>query len=190
MKLELKHIAPYLPYGLKGRVDKESYIQEEQERIGQLKTIDLADHNYELAIYGDLGYFLCYISDFKPILRPLSDLTKEITHNEEKFVPILKILEILKIKYTHYTLLDNSVDLVLDWKYHKGNSKTKENQKVRFWFNNFKGIGFYCTNMNLFMYKDIQGALNKLHEWHFDIFGLIEKGSAINFNDLQHFQSC
>jgi len=29
----------------------------------------------------------------KPLLRPLSDLTKEIDHNGEKFVPIDKILE-------------------------------------------------------------------------------------------------
>ena len=29
----------------------------------------------------------------QPILRPLSDLTKEIEHNGEKFVPIRKLLE-------------------------------------------------------------------------------------------------
>lgn len=87
-KLELKHLAPYLPYGLKGRVNKETYLQEEHERIGELKTIDLADHNYELAVYGELGYFLCDIHEFKPILRPLSDLTKEIEYNGKIIIPI------------------------------------------------------------------------------------------------------
>lgn len=33
------------------------------------------------------------VNDIKPILRPLSDLTKEIEQNGEKFVPIDKILE-------------------------------------------------------------------------------------------------
>ncbi len=35
------------------------------------------------------GYF-----NFKPILHPLSDLTKEIDHNGEKFVPVVEIMKI------------------------------------------------------------------------------------------------
>ena len=30
---------------------------------------------------------------FKPLLRPLSDLTKEIEHNGKRFVPIVKLLQ-------------------------------------------------------------------------------------------------
>lgn len=141
-KLELKHIAPYLPYGLKGRVDKESYLQEERERIGELKTIDLADLYYELVVYGDLGYFLCDISDIKPILRPLSDLTKEISNGVGLFYPY----EELHLCYSDVTnFLNEDLWIGQWWDYEK---------------------------------------VSKLFEWHFDVFGLIEKGLAIDINTL------
>lgn len=149
MKLELKHIAPYLPYGLKGRVDKESYLQEERERIGELKTIDLADHNYELAVYGDLGYFLCDISDFKPILRPLSDLMK----NNEKINPMQMLSQEFDMSMIEHCFIEQN---------------------------------FTPEFIKTFRFEVVQ----KLFEWHFDVFGLIEQGLAININDLQHFQSC
>lgn len=42
------------------------------------------------------GVYLSFQKDFvgKPILRPLSDLSKEIEHGGEKFVPIEKIIEL------------------------------------------------------------------------------------------------
>lgn len=64
MKLELKHLAPYLPYGL-------ILIQED------LKT--------KVTLIG--GMLEGNIGTFKPILRPLSDLTKEIQVNERTFNP-------------------------------------------------------------------------------------------------------
>ena len=45
-------------------------------------------------------------NEIKPILHPLSDLTKEIEHNGEKFVPTEKLDHIL-------TIYDNSVILEL-----------------------------------------------------------------------------
>tara|TARA_R110000851_G_scaffold92662_4_gene202159 strand:+ start:1195 stop:1563 length:369 start_codon:yes stop_codon:yes gene_type:complete len=53
MKLELKHLAPYLPYGLSIK-----------NSIGKVIELTVMDFGYHL----DKG--------FKPILRPLSDLTK------------------------------------------------------------------------------------------------------------------
>jgi len=80
MKLELKHLAPYLPYGLKildnirGRnhINDDTYLLEPKNIH---RCLTFASENE------------------KPILRPLSDLTKEIEHNGEKFVPIRKLLE-------------------------------------------------------------------------------------------------
>jgi hypothetical protein len=71
MILELKHLAGYLPYGVKcsryiGSIAKSIYI-------------DLDPYTINGMTYEDNLY--------KPILRPLSDLTKEIEVNEEKFVP-------------------------------------------------------------------------------------------------------
>ena len=163
-KLTLEHLAPYLPYELK------------------VKTKYDID---ELSMCNSEGAYLMYkydlypLSSFKPLLHPLSKLTQEIEYNGEKFVPILKVLEILKIYLVSYKLLENSIDLILDPKKHRANTRTKENRQVRFWFDNFNGIGFYCSNMRLFLYKDIYGAIKKLFEWHIDVFGLIEKGLAI-----------
>jgi len=71
MKLTIKELAPYLPYGLK-IID--SYN-------GQIHSIDKGE---------TLDYVLQWYKGDKPhkiILRPLSDLTKEIEHNGERFVP-------------------------------------------------------------------------------------------------------
>ncbi|MCT4330941.1 hypothetical protein HZP13_14575 [Elizabethkingia anophelis] len=86
-KLELKDIAPYLQYNLQ--------MQYEPTReIGVLESILHANNEYDELRFGISTMFQ---SDhywlFKPILRPMSDLTKEITHNGETFIPLHRILE-------------------------------------------------------------------------------------------------
>jgi len=71
-KLELKQIVGYLPYGIKIKYRTIGRYSTHKEGILQGYHLD------SLGIYQ-------YI---KPILRPLSDLTKEIEVNGEKFVPI------------------------------------------------------------------------------------------------------
>lgn len=73
----MKQIAPYLPYNVQIEVtdtfmDMDTYETIEETYITTLDT-------------RRLDYFK---EDIKLILRPLSDLTKEIEHNGEKFVPI------------------------------------------------------------------------------------------------------
>ena len=70
MKLELKHLAPYLPYRLKCKTHKSIAI------LSDLTTNDI----YECASFieeprdmiGENG--MLHFEDFKPILRPLSDM--------------------------------------------------------------------------------------------------------------------
>ena len=73
MKLELRHLAPYLPYGLKYFIDFEdgdtAWWTVEGLTIQEI-FIDGYDCNYES-------------KNCKPILRPLSDLTKEIDKDED-----------------------------------------------------------------------------------------------------------
>lgn len=73
--LELKDICGYLPYGLmqKHYNDVCSFTIAAQSCMGK-------DVFHEMPIrFG------------KPILRPMSDLTEEITHRGEKFVPLLAL---------------------------------------------------------------------------------------------------
>jgi hypothetical protein len=132
MKLELKHLAPYLPYGLKGYCTDD--MQGEEVFLGiEIKKRQILLITDKLPM--DLEYF-------KPILRPLSDLTKEIEVNGEKFVP-------RKILISHFD--------------------------------------FYYSDLNKYdLDKWEYRVVDKLLEWHFDIYGLIENGLAININTLNY----
>jgi len=78
MKLELKHLAPYLPYDLKCE-----YI-EEKDNWYLLGLINSGIAEIESDDYGSNRSVL--VDFIKPILRPLSDLTKEIEHDSR--IPI------------------------------------------------------------------------------------------------------
>ena len=72
MKLELKYLSPYLPYDVRiarfTANDKFKRV-EYSLRAGNLQEVVRCDN-------------------LKPILRPLSDLNKEIEVNGQKFIPI------------------------------------------------------------------------------------------------------
>lgn len=96
-KLELKHVAPYLPYGLKvlyWNGDADSYVQTLSGLTYGLKSVLGSDKH-------------------KLILRPLSDLTKEITHNGETFVP----MDVLFDLFAQTDLLDFDIDEILNQPY-------------------------------------------------------------------------
>lgn len=83
----------------------------------------------------------------KPLLRPLSDLTKEIEINGERFIPI----DVLFPKKHHYGL-----DIMVFM------------QKIM------------SLGLELISYSMAQ----KLLEWNFDCFELIERGLAIDLNEI------
>jgi hypothetical protein len=97
------------------------------------------------------------IKYIKPILRPIPDFTKEIEVNGEKFVPKIELDKICR-------------DLQF------------------YGFSDFKlfGIGeslnYFGSEYDLI---DIYNVIQKLLEWHFDIYGLIEAGLAIDINTLK-----
>lgn len=83
MKLELKHLAGYLPYGLKWSLQELKTFEMQGITPTTLYTKEGTVLNWEK--HPDLPQALF------PILRPLSDLTKEIEVNGEKFVPSKKL---------------------------------------------------------------------------------------------------
>ena len=133
MKLELKHLAPYLPYGLKN-----------QRAFHKPKVID--------GIVGNKVYFgdtVLFINQIEPILRPLSDLTKEIEFDNEKFTPS-------KDKYWGMN----------SFQYHINK------------FENWESPSAYLNSCAPY------GLLLVLIKWHFDVFGLIDAGLAIDINTI------
>ena len=140
MKLELKHLVHYLPYGLRLK-----YVD---------KTYTLTGLNTRFLDTRPKTRGLINYNNVMPILRPLSDLTKEIEHNGERFTPS-KVL-------------------------------TKENIGGDMSFP-VNGIANYKVE-NEYERVTVETTirvLDLLYEWHFDVFGLIEKGLAIDINSLR-----
>lgn len=132
-KLELKHLAAYLPYDL--------------EVMSNLNMKGFLSFNYdEKHHYSKLTIGYVLKEQLKPILKPLSDLDKEMECNGKKFIPI---------EY----FVDSENPSIQDDIYN-----TLSADKEPYYIN--------------------YGHAKKLLEWHFDIFGLIEKGLAVDKNTL------
>ena len=135
MKIELKkeEIIPYLPYKLKAaiRLREDSSLPVEDDCIVTITCFEVA--------YLDSEY-----DEFKPILRPLSDL--KTSHN---------IFEDKAICFIDES--DNGGSFTIDDIYFK-----------------YKESSF----------SDWRNAYLLLLKGHFDVFGLIEKGLAIDINTL------
>jgi hypothetical protein len=84
MELKVEHLSPYLPYKLK----LQYVVRDVVKSIGTMKSIyHSEDENHPTRVsidYRDEEN----IWMFKPMLRSLSNLDKEIEHNGEKFIPI------------------------------------------------------------------------------------------------------
>lgn len=122
MKLELKHLAPYLPYGLKVK-DK----RHEKRLIYDLDALrSNSDYPVRMTCESEKPYG-AMLSETLPILRPLSDLYKQIEWEDGT-----------------YAMTDSIFDVADDC---------------------------YATTQSYI-------------ERHFDVFGLIEKGLAIDINTV------
>lgn len=168
-KLELKDICSYLPYGLKctamGEWDEgEDYVDESTPKIFTMSGIctDSNGERYVEGMYDNDMHTIYFPDDFTPILRPTSDLTKEITHKGETFVPMVKIAKIL---------------YGCDFNYEFGISES--------------GIGVniydgetYLNSTVFWIDKCSISVFDLLFEWHFDTRNLIDKGEAIDVNTL------
>lgn len=74
MKLELKHLAPYLPYDLQVFIEK---LQKSLTVISLNKSTDLAQVIYDDTLEGKTVIGL-KLNHFKPILLPISDLLQKL----------------------------------------------------------------------------------------------------------------
>ena len=133
MKLELKHLAPYLPYGLQCMAQGEGKKQFELQGISDISYADLHE----------IGRTVCEQYDFEdtfPILRPLSDLT-------------------------------------IDEEFYSSFFRT---------FSDEDNVGYICESKSDVSNQGLSySCILFLIENHFDVFGLIEKGLAIDKNTLK-----
>ena len=168
-KLTIKHLAPYLPYGLK--IQGQTHGQIEELSACDENNVNIKDRGFQYGWWADMF-------DVKPILRPLSDLTKEI---ENIGIPLRKLCRLFAYKEQY----------VKDWNFGERDgvyfASATDPIMTRLFEYNSKDMFFILSNprdkekLNCKQFE----AFQKLFEWHFDVFGLIEKGLAINLNDLE-----
>lgn len=148
-KLELRHLAPY--YGHKLQI-----LDTMDGFIGTLIGLEAYNGDFEKIDFQIKGKEKTRntfnIKTLKPLLRPLSDLTKEITVNGDTFVPADIIFP--REQYDSYL---------------KRKLAITELEML-------SAIGFSCA-----YYAIVQ----KLFEWKFDVFSLIENNLSIDLNTIQ-----
>jgi len=165
MGLELKHIAPYLPYKLNWDLSTTEYGEEEVNRLKECKLISLGNPPMTgMTLQTNIrsqnnGIMHLDIGAGKPILHPLSDLAKEIEHNGEKFIPMEVINK--QNSFGEYLYIQDGKDS-----------------------RNYMGLDWWTEEEGGFEFWEMQVVYEKLFEWHFDVFGLIEANLALNFNEI------
>ena len=169
MKLEIKHLTSYLPYELKGFCTDD--LQGVEIMNGLQKISDSCIEVISDKEPMDLIYF-------KPILFPLSSLTKEITINGESFVPIKNLFELhhcgmrLEERLKCFSFNKNKI------KYDDFNCAITDGVYM-FGYSNYGGFQAIDTDeyKNYTVINQLE-LLMKLFEWKFDVFELIEAGLA------------
>ena len=149
MRLELKHLAPYLPYGLSFSVN----LKDVRDNFpDELRTLKLAEISIDLAL-----------KKGKPILRPLSSMMM----GEAYELGILLIseadMEDKEIGIGEMTLMGVAYPTIV--------YKDKEDEEYSVTIQ-FSSIGI--SGIDLIPYE----AYEWLFKHHFDVFGLINKGLA------------
>lgn len=134
IELELKHIAPYLPYNIQAR--------------------DVGNHDKIIKNNAILATVACtYPHAIKPLLRPMSDLFKEIEHQGEKVC----VAELIR---------DSAPNEKHLWGINTKQQTLTNITRERFWMPLKEPLSLPYW------------AIEILFEYHFDVFGLIENGLA------------
>lgn len=157
-QLKLEHITPYLPYGLKAKLSREGI------------------YNLDSEFFNEYSNSICTITDLNIYQGKLSgsmsvDIsTRGYSFDFDELSEINILLRpmsdlILQINHNGDNLIPiNKMKHIYGWDY--------------LWYNVISNKEEF--NVNALKYS----CVKKLLSWHFDIFGLIEKGLAIDINTL------
>jgi len=143
-KLELKYLAPYLPYGITFKINMYDFYTKELAGY-KLRTLRM----YNISQCLDDGII---------VLRPLSDLTKEIRIDDRVTLMFMKDYFVISQYDEDVFFLNGTIPDY--WKSMLNMLNSGDYKHLDYWI------------------------LDKLFEWHFDVFGLIEKGLAVNYNEV------
>ncbi|RQO79147.1 hypothetical protein DBR40_05350 [Pedobacter sp. KBW01] len=182
-KLTLEQLAPYLPYGLK------MFTPVWVRNITELTTF-----NFDL---------VTSFYNTRAILRPMSDLTKQI--DQLGFTPLIELLRLLesnhfsKDKVLVSCCKDFTPKVIDCFSKTYSEKHTEHIVKQLISTSNMGDLIYsfgYSEHFNRFQKRDETREITlgtghqlhlfqKLYEWHFDVFGLIEQGLAISIHDAK-----
>ncbi len=163
----IEKIAPYLSYKLNCKYGAQF------EHYGILCGYD---ERYGIQIFGkDVPRINLYghvkPELVKPIFKPLSMLTEEIIHNEQKFVPLLVLAAMASTSDIDSWEIKNGMAV------HKTGAQfylSNDHSWVYKNSNEWKDFGVASLQLNMF---------RKMYEWHFDINNMIRSNEAISWKD-------
>lgn len=208
-KLTLREIVPYLPYGLKAKLSQEGVFNLDSEYRNEYayRICTITDFTtYSKDLGGsikvdktkDYRFDFDSLSEIEIILRPLSDLIKEIEVNGEKFVPLQKLCRLFA--YNEQYKKDWIFNSEENYAFNGGSNRNNFNKDLIYFCSASDPItnrefGYYSISKKFYLKNNRDkedltyvvnqyDAMQKLFEWHFDVFGLIEAGLAIDINTL------
>lgn len=184
MKLNITHLAPYLPYGLKVQLSQKGIFNLDEEfpqphnEICEITNILKCNNEWQVEIsevVGDDSFGLIDLDEIVPILLPMSSLYTEM---EDGTVPIVELAKI------HDTDFDDTEDVkvtpLTGWST-MGHVDYWNNDGIecRFGlFNSFQA-GYINPTRHRFVSNQLS-LFTYLFSHHFDVFSLIDKGLAID----------
>jgi hypothetical protein len=165
-ELELRDLCSYFPYGLK--------VLYEHSGTATVEVISTGG-GVQLCEKGDWRKYHIpkEIERCKPILRPLSDLYKTITHNGKEIIPIVECAKIA------FDTLEWSATLT------SAESVNPKGDNVNFDYSSrYSRFNFHSMKYEVAPYNQYQ-LFDFLHELKIDYRNLINSGLAIDANTLK-----
>lgn len=165
--LTIEHLACYLPYGLKCHV-----VDRGESKVAELSALYIdGSCSFSDIVESSQGF-----TSVTPLLRSLDQLTQEIEHNGERFVPIVALA---KIGMPEGDFGDIDPETI-----HEPSSTVAS---IRGYIFGYFAHTFYIKSgrSDAFTARHQLQLFQKLYSWHFDVHGLLDKRLALPIqNDL------
>lgn len=170
-ELTLTDIAGYLPYGL-------NYQWTNMKSVRLISTTGEVDYGSQHSL--STAWEWMKHGQARPILRPMSDLTKEITHRGEKITPLL-VLANLSYPSDKWAIRDGRATTTNPF---EGEEFRYEDGDFILDDVHYDGTSFAGTTSTPMELRNQVAILDRLAEWLFDYRGLIPAGLAVSVHDL------
>lgn len=164
--LTIEKVLPYIPHGLKFKVD---VLDKIFEATGIRDQGIITDGDWEEHWYG--------FSESQPLLRSLKSLSSPLTHKGKTFTPILELARIFAHRCTLNSTVQQIGDTLVVFEYSALNGSLLHMVAFHFEGPRLANVTNFIRDPNMGEYLLM---FEKMHEWFFDTEGLIDKGLALD----------